>query len=308
MQKGNQCKVSVVMSVYNDCKYLRESIESILAQTFSNFEFIIVDDGSTDDTLSLIRKFNDDRICLLKQDHKGLPAALNYGISKANGDLVVRMDADDISFPDRIEKQVAFMDSNPIVDMVGGSAEIINNIGETIGRRSSIIGEENIVKLAPYANPTIHPTLCFKRNVINKIGGYREAFLYAQDYDLVLRMIDLKYRIDNMPDTLIKYRTNKKHSSNKLFKHLKCVRFAQKLHKQRIKLNNKDKYLIDSCSLSLTPNLMQKFIIATYYKASLMKSTNRAWVLIYYFISIFSRDLTVVTVNDYIYHKLLSRN
>tara|TARA_Y100001949_G_C15721818_1_gene215486 strand:+ start:114 stop:389 length:276 start_codon:yes stop_codon:yes gene_type:complete len=71
---------------------LRESIESILAQTFSNFEFIIVDDGSTDDTLSLIRKFNDDRICLLKQDHKGLPSALNYGISKANGDLVVRME------------------------------------------------------------------------------------------------------------------------------------------------------------------------------------------------------------------------
>jgi glycosyltransferase involved in cell wall biosynthesis len=300
-------KVSVVMSVYNDTEYLQSSIQSILSQTFNDLEFIIVDDGSTDDTLAIVKRFNDPRIRLLEQSHKGLPAALNYGISKSSGELIIRMDADDISFPDRIENQVKFMDDNPNLSMIGGGAEIIDSNGKSIGIRNPVLGEENIIELSHYACPTIHPTLCFRRSVIEKIGRYRENFLYAQDYDLVLRMLDFKFRVENIPDILIKYRTNKKHSSVKLYKHLKFVRFAQKLHNQRIQSNNVDSYLTNSQFLDFNPNFIQRFIIKTYYKSSLVKSTNRLWVLVYYFISVFSIDLIIVTTNDYIYHHKLKK-
>jgi len=300
-------KVSVVMSVYNDQTFIYKAIESILSQTFSMFEFIIVDDGSTDNTLSLVERFYDDRIRLFKREHKGLATALNYGISKSVGKYIIRMDADDISLSDRIEKQVGFMEDNPDISMVGGSAKVIDSNGNIIGERRAITGVNNIKELAQYACPTIHPTLCFRKSIIEKIDGYREGFLYSQDYDLVLRMLDFNYKIDNIPKILIKYRTNKKHKSLKLYQHLKFVRLAQHFHNQRKKFNNIDNYKRNINSVGTNPSYLQMLLVDTHYKSSLLKSGSNIWLLMYYFVSLFNKDLFCVTINDYLYHKKIKK-
>jgi len=114
-------KVSIVMSVYNAQKYLDEAIESILNQTYSNFEFIIINDGSTDKSLEIIENYakKDSRIIVINRENKGLIYSLNEGIRKANGKYIARMDADDISLPQRLEKQVEFMEKNKNIGICG---------------------------------------------------------------------------------------------------------------------------------------------------------------------------------------------
>ena len=303
----SKCKVSVVMTVYNDSKYIKRSVHSIVSQTYKDFEFIIVDDGSTDDSMSIVESFNDKRIHIYKVPRMGRPSALNFGVVKSKGELVVIMDADDISLPSRIEKQVKYMDNNPHVDFVGGSAKIIDQSDRVIGLKSAVVGEANVAKLAPYGSPIIHPTSCYRRLVFNKIGGYREEFLYAQDYDLVLRVLDSRYVVNNMPDILIKYRINIEHVKDpiKLYRHLKLTIYARKFHKQRVELNNKDGYSNELLSALPRLGLIQKLVLTIQYKASVLKLTNKIWVIVYYLVSIFNKNLATVVFHDYIYHKIL---
>lgn len=305
-------KVSVVMSVYNDTEYLQSSIQSILSQTFDNFEFIIVDDGSTDDSLQIIDKFNDNRISLLKQNHKGLPSALNYGISKAVGELIVRMDADDIALPDRIGKQVEFMDNNPCVSIVGGSVYLIDSDDKIIGRRIVQNKEEEIISVVSYGCPTIHPTLCFRKTFFESIGGYREVFMYAQDYDLILRAVDLKYRVTNISDILLKYRTGNTHRLEKVYKHTKLVLLAQQLHSQRDKLLDEDKKMIDLFESKMSFSLVERVIYWAYYKTLLFKLSNsfpsHLWKILNTIVCLFNKDLLTVLYNDYKYHYIMRQN
>ncbi|HAS7841575.1 TPA: glycosyltransferase family 2 protein, partial [Vibrio cholerae] len=124
-------KISVVMSVYNGEKYLGEAIDSILKQTFSDFEFIIINDGSTDKTLEIIKSYmkKDDRIVLVSRENKGLIVSLNEGLDLAKGQYIARMDADDISIKSRFEKQIEFLDSNPDIGVCGTWVEVF---GENI--------------------------------------------------------------------------------------------------------------------------------------------------------------------------------
>jgi glycosyltransferase involved in cell wall biosynthesis len=132
MNKRSYPKVSVVMSVYNGEKYLCEAIDSILNQTFENFEFLIVNDGSTDRTLEILQSYRDPRIKVINNERNiGLTASLNKGLKIAKGEYVARMDADDVSFPHRLEQQKAFLDRNPRVAMVGSWAEVIDESGKT---------------------------------------------------------------------------------------------------------------------------------------------------------------------------------
>lgn len=118
-------QISVIMSVYNGEKYLREAIDSILNQTFTHFEFIIVNDGSTDKSLNIIKSYNGSRIILVQQENKGLAAALNEGIKIAKGKYIAMMDADDISLPTRLEKQIQFMEAHPEYVAIGSWANKI---------------------------------------------------------------------------------------------------------------------------------------------------------------------------------------
>ena len=199
-------KISVVMSVYNGEKYLQESIESILAQTYSDFEFIIIDDCSTDDSVNIIESYDDKRIRLIRNEHNlRLPASLNKGIKSATGKYIARMDADDISMPDRFDKQVSYMETHSEVVAAGGSFQAIDENGNNLYIHHSASGE----KLAKYClmpSPMAHPTVMMRRDVIvdNNLF-YDEQYSSAQDYDLWQR-INKKFKIDNLPDILLKYR------------------------------------------------------------------------------------------------------
>ena len=197
--------ISVVLSVYNAQKYLAEAIESILNQTYSNFEFIIINDGSTDKSLEIIKNYNDKRIVLISRENRGLIESLNEGISQAKGKYIARMDADDISLPKRFEEQVAFMERNLDIGICGTA---VIGFGEAI--------EESIWKLSS-SNNTIktellfsscfaHPTVMIRRELIVKHNlFYNKAFIHSEDFELWTRMSEYT-KFANLKMPLLKYR------------------------------------------------------------------------------------------------------
>lgn len=174
-------KISVVMSVYNGEKYLREAIDSILNQTFADFEFIIIDDGSTDESSDIIKSYNDPRIILIRQKNKGLAAALNVGIKAARGKYIARMDADDISAQSRLEKQILFMESNPVCVALGTNAVVINEDGEELYKTDLPLDNETIKSLVVTGCPFYHGSVMLKRDTLFAVDGYNEEVRMAQD-------------------------------------------------------------------------------------------------------------------------------
>ncbi len=216
--------VSVVMPVYNAEKHLKEAIESILNQTFSDFEFLIIDDGSTDSSPFIIQSFQDKRIRCIRHDYnKGLIFSLNEGMKEARTEYIVRMDADDISFLKRIEKQVNFFKKNADIDVVGSYF---------IGLDSNKIFEmgltHNEIRTQMLFNSTIaHPTIAFRRmKFINNNLFFNSEFKHAEDYELWIRASQyLKFA--NIPEVLLKYRTHSgqisyQHNEVQLDLMLKC--------------------------------------------------------------------------------------
>ena len=200
--------VSVVMSAYNAEKYLRPAIESILAQTFTDFEFIIIDDGSTDSTRGIIAEYagRDDRIVLIPNGNNlGLTPSLNKGLDAARGELIARMDADDISYPQRLEKQIEYMTGNPDVCLVAASYERIDENGEILSRESMAPGKERLRAMMRKTCSIVHGSVMYRRKPILDLGKYREYCLHNEDYDLWLRIVD-KHDIDILPDILYKFR------------------------------------------------------------------------------------------------------
>lgn len=184
--------ISVVMSNYNTpLNYLKESIDSVLNQTYSNFEFIIIDDGSTDDSLEFIKSYDDPRIKLIiNEENIGLTKSLNKGLDLARGEYIARMDADDICYPERFEKQIAYMDEHPDTIVCGTWAEIIDdksNVRLEDWTRQSIndIDEYRIHLLFENKPLLVHPSSFFNhRLLIDHNISYNEDYRYAQDYDM----------------------------------------------------------------------------------------------------------------------------
>lgn len=204
-------KVTVVMSVYNEAEYISTAIESILKQTFEDFEFQIIDDGSTDRTPEIIKHYaeQDDRIKYLVNDiNKGLPASLNKGIERASGKYIARMDADDVSLPNRFEKQVRYLDSKPDAHVVGSYTYLIGLDGEFIGEQSYPRGGRSVDRLKQQGPGVVHPSVMMKKASLHQVGGYREPFTYAQDLDLWIRMADEfgSSFLQIIPEPLLKYR------------------------------------------------------------------------------------------------------
>jgi len=196
--------ISVVMPVYNGEKYLKECIDSILKQTFTNFEFIIVNDGSTDKTEEIILAHKDNRIVYLKNEtNLKIVKSLNKGISVSRGVYIARMDADDISLPSRFERQIQFMDANQNVDVCGSWAE-------TIEKRSRILKMPVTcmeIKLQMLSGPAlIHPSVLGKKSFFINFQ-YRDDYIAAEDYDLWVRGID-NFCYANIPSILFRYRVH----------------------------------------------------------------------------------------------------
>jgi len=207
-------KVSVVLSVYNGEQFLNEAVRSILGQTFKDFEFIIIDDGSTDASKKIIETLIDSRIHLIFRKNKGLTPSLNEGLKLSTGEFIARMDADDIAEPKRIEKQVAFLERHPDVYLCGTWAKIIDEKGEKKGDFITPIESSQVKKMMFWHNPFIHPSVMFRRKIVDTIGYYSEKIKYAQDYEYWSRIIK-NFPGSNIPEFLMQYRISKRSMTRK---------------------------------------------------------------------------------------------
>ena len=201
-------RISVLMPTYNAEKFIVQAMESILNQTRSDFEFVIMDDGSTDGTVGFLEHYanSDDRIRLLLQPHKGVTRALNEGVAAARGVLVARMDADDISHPRRFALQVDFLEQHPEVVAVGCWLEIVDPEGAAISLQRWPVLHDEIDKLLLQGKAGLpHPAAMIRRQTLLEVGAYREDFQVAQDKDLWLRLAE-RGRLANVPRVLLKYR------------------------------------------------------------------------------------------------------
>lgn len=202
-------KVTVLMSVYNGEKYLREAISSILDQTFRDFEFLIVNDFSEDSTPAILENYNDPRIRIINNEENiGLARSLNKGLTRARGRYVVRMDADDVALPHRLERQVGHLDDHPDVALVVSGAFIINENGEKKGVYEPTLTSEQYYYSLLFCNCVMHSSAMFRKNVVLKLGGYDESFKTSQDYDLWCKISNTG-RIDGISEPLIKWRDSK---------------------------------------------------------------------------------------------------
>lgn len=198
------------MAVYNDECYVGEAIESILQQTYTHFEFIIVNDGSTDATGACIASYRDNRIyCITIEKNEGLTKSLNRGIRAAHGKYIARMDADDTSMPERLEKQVAFMEHHADAAVCGTGTLIVD--GESRVEQIMECDPDKIAENIYLGNQLVHSATIMRREVIETAGLYNEDYRYAQDYELWFRLLSHGDRLYNIPDILHNYRV---HSGN----------------------------------------------------------------------------------------------
>jgi FkbM family methyltransferase len=201
--------VSVVMSVYNGQAFLAAAIESILSQTFRDFEFLIIDDGSSDKTpeiLSTCAK-QDGRIRVVRHENKGRAVSLNIGIELSKSPYIARMDADDISLPNRIKEQLEFMERHPEVGLLSGTYERINSEGRVLDTIRLLPRDAEIKVAMLVYNPMCHPAAMMRREVAIACGEYRKAFLDADDYDLWLRMSE-RSQLANLEQPILQYRVH----------------------------------------------------------------------------------------------------
>lgn len=199
--------ITVVMSVYNGLPYLSEAIESILLQSYTDFEFIIIDDLSTDGSSEILKKYakKDTRIELIKNTTRlGLGANLKHGVQIAQGQWIARMDADDISMPNRLAKQLEYVTANPQTDILGSYALDIDATGNTIGTRRCPTSHESIVKYI-WSCPIIHPTAFMRKTSLLRAGSYGNE-KRRQDYALWFRCAANGLNFANLPEPLLKYR------------------------------------------------------------------------------------------------------
>lgn len=219
--------VSVLLSIHNGAAYIAEAIESILSQTYKDFELLIKDDASTDRTAELIKTYSDERIHISANSvARGLTHNLNAMIREARGTYLVRMDHDDICHKYRFEKQVAFLDRHPTFALVGSEAIVIDSHGKHLHRLELPHTNDEIRAYLCKGNCIVHPSTMLRREAVMKIGAYDESFPYAQDYDLWLRLSE-EYSLANLREPLLFYRVhNGQISSTKLIDQSLCAHRA----------------------------------------------------------------------------------
>jgi glycosyltransferase involved in cell wall biosynthesis len=212
-------RISVILPIFNAQRYLSAAVDSILTQTFEDFELLLFDDGSEDQSLEIAKEATarDSRVILMHGDHRGYVSWLNTGLEMAKGELIARMDADDISLPERFARQVQFLDSQRECSVVGTHATRIDPDGSPIDSWKMPERHEQIDQQHINGRPgaLIHPSVMMRNSALVQIGGYRVAFEPAEDYDLFLRLAEVG-RLANLPEPLLKYRL-----------HDRCVTFVR---------------------------------------------------------------------------------
>jgi glycosyltransferase involved in cell wall biosynthesis len=205
-------RVSVVMPAYNAQRYISQAIESILTQTLTDFEFLVIDDGSEDRTAKIVQEYGDRdaRVRLLTHGgNRNICNALNTGIRTARGPYIARMDADDWSYPYRLERQVAFMDAHPEVGVSGGTIEVCDDELRPLNRRTYRRTDAEIRRRLFRYSPFAHPAVIYRTGAARAVGGYDPALADAEDYDFYFRL-GIAWKFANLPDLLLRLRTTEK--------------------------------------------------------------------------------------------------
>ena len=280
------------MSVHNGERYLSEAIESILKQTFTDFEFLIINDSSTDSSREIISSYKDSRIRFIDNDiNIGLTRSLNKGLAQAKGKYIARLDADDVSLPERLERQVNFMEENEDIAVCGSSAIIIDSNSEVKDTICMPLKHDSIVGRMFFGNCIIHSSVCFNKKNIIDIGGYNNEYNRTQDYELWCRCIAEGLTLENLTSPLIKLRKHADIISVKFFNEQEY--FARKVLKKlfsdilyiqcstksisayRKVLLNEKKSILDSIRLFfLIKNISKKMKIVFLTKEDTLKILN----------------------------------
>lgn len=255
-------KISVIMSVYNtkDYNMLKQAIDSILDQTYKNFEFIICDDGSDDSTYDYLVEFakKDKRIIIIQnKDNLTLGPALNHCLAVARYPYIARMDADDISLPNRLEVQLEYLENHKDVALVGSNVKLMNDNSEVVGSRKypTFLEKKDFINNCAIC----HPTIMIRKNVLEKMRGYskKKVHIRVEDYELFLRMITKDYKMVNLENELFLYRQNMRNCKQSKYKY--CIN-EYKLREEYIpKLSNKkvsSYYFIKPLIVGLIPKVI----------------------------------------------------
>lgn len=257
-------RVSVLMPVFNAGQYLREAIDSILAQTFNDFELIAIDDGSTDDSPIILRAIarHEPRLRIVSRPNTGIVGALNDGLAAARGELIARMDADDTCDPTRFAKQIAYLDTHADCIAVGTACTRTDPTGSPAGTQQPPTGHDAIdaALLRADGGALIHATLMLRTGVLRAIGGWRTGYDWVEDLDLFLRLTE-HGRVANLPEPLYAYR-----------RHIESVCFRNyELMCNRLKTVMREAYdrrgLVDAPDVeTLRPELPPKQSAAEHYR------------------------------------------
>ncbi|HFQ4905460.1 TPA: glycosyltransferase [Vibrio vulnificus] len=228
--------VSFILCTSNAQSTIKETIDSLLNQTFEDFEILIVLNGVSDNTANIIYEYDDCRIRIFESNIVQLNYNLNLALSKANGKYVARIDSDDICMPERLEKQVGFLEANPSIDVLGSFVEIIDEYGETKGVLEYPVNHRDIANKLLKSNPICHPSVMMKRDIILNNNGYLGG-MYAQDYDLWIRLISSGACFHNLDVPLLKYRVHSAQSKGNSLSY-SCVSsyfFREFVHKGNLR-------------------------------------------------------------------------
>jgi glycosyltransferase involved in cell wall biosynthesis len=300
-------KISIIMPAYNVARWLGAAVESILNQTFTNFELIIVDDGSNDATPEVMRNqaLRDSRIRIYFNDiNSGIVRTLNTALEYARGAYIARMDADDIATPDRLDKQLQYLIDHPDYSLVGSQMMTIDESGTCHGLSPCPVSHEEARKVLPYSSPVPHIWLCHA-DVYKKLGGYRQL-APAEDYDFLLRLDTLGLKYGNHPEALMMIRSRDGNTASVAsLKQRKAQNYVLSLYKQRI--SNK---LADSYSLKEFQNATRSTVLIEYlhkrssaYLARSVKTPGLVRCITYLFVSVLLSPYNA----QYVWRRLMYR-
>lgn len=307
--------ISVIMPTYNVEPYVAEAIESILNQTYSNLEFVIVDDCSTDNTFEICKQYaeKDSRIKLFRNEvNSKIEFSLNRALENSTGKYIVRMDGDDVSDIVRLEKMKNFLDTNTDIKLVGTSAITINSAGEEIGRTVFLKDFDLLKRTCLLKTPVVHIWMTYKE-VYDELNGYRKLFA-TEDYDFILRLISKGYKCTNMSDYFgYKIRVNRAGNSASTYgvKKLKSRWYTAALYKERLHCGT-DTYSLEKCKKKISTakiteklySLSNKFL----YKAISCKSNrNYAGMIFFTLLSLISPYQIAYLYETAKYKKLVKR-
>jgi glycosyltransferase involved in cell wall biosynthesis len=201
------------MAVYNDARYVQQAIDSVLTQTMADFEFLIIDDGSTDGTPGILSSCQDPRLRVIENNRNlGLAESLNRGISEARADYIARQDSDDISYPERFHRQASYLDQQPEVGVVGAATQWIDSGNSPLGVWPLGAGNSELQQELLWTCPLIHGSTMYRRRCVHEVGGYEAGMRTGQDYDLWLRISEV-WDVACLPDILYAYRQHSEMAS-----------------------------------------------------------------------------------------------